>query len=258
MKNKFYKTDNIVNFYKTHRRSWDELYSSEKWIFEHVAKDNNGSFGSILDVGCAVGGLGLSLSEKYEIESYTGIDINEQAILQAQKEKHKFPMECSFEYGDIIDYSEEGENQFDIVTSLSCADWNVDTSSIVESCWKKVKSGGYFIISLRLTPKEGVNDIKKSYQKIVFDNNKESGDEETANYVVFNIDDAITMFNSFIPHIWELTSYGYWGEPSSTAVTLYEKLVFAVFAAKKAVDGTIATKYELHLPSSLIKKEDWS
>ena len=33
----------------------------------------------VLDLGCACGGLGLALKEKFQIKDYTGIEINYQA-----------------------------------------------------------------------------------------------------------------------------------------------------------------------------------
>src|SRR5438132_1104500 len=79
-----YRTSNIARFYAEHRRRWDEFYPSERWIFERVASDH-GQIGRVLDVGCAAGGLGDALAERFDsLQSYTGIDINVTAVESAR------------------------------------------------------------------------------------------------------------------------------------------------------------------------------
>ena len=40
---------------------------------------------SVLDIGCACGGLGIVLKEKFNIDNYTGIEINHQAANYAKQ-----------------------------------------------------------------------------------------------------------------------------------------------------------------------------
>lgn len=227
-KNIAYKSQELVKFYSKHRKKWNEFYPSERRVLEKVYKDT-GNFGDVLDVGCACGGLGFALSARFNIRSYTGIDINRESIRWAQKAK-ELSISSRFVHGDIIKPCLSGN--FDTVVSFSCADWNIETDKIIKSCWKKVKAGGYLIISLRLTPGNGINDIRKSHQYINF-----SGKEnkpEIANYVVFNFKEALKTFKKLSLSPALIGAYGYWGKPSPTAATPFKKLIFAVFYIRKS------------------------
>ena len=100
-------------------------------------------------------------------------------------------------------------------------------------------------MSLRLTNKESINDIDKSYQYIDFFN--KNSKKEKANYVIFNINDAFNMFNNLSPKASEVNAYGYYGTPSSTASTPYGKLLFAVFAIKKDISNECNIKLNFPL-----------
>lgn len=243
-KNIRYNSGEIVSYYSKSRTKWNEFYPSERWVFERISMER--SLGSILDVGCACGGLGMALNERFSIESYTGVDVNKDAILWA-KQCCKLTVPSRFMIEDILNTKDV--DFFDLVVSLSCADWNVETDSIIDKCWKHVKDGGYLVMSLRLTNLSGVNDIERSYQMINF-----SGKEvipEKANYVVFNFKDALQKLMRLHPRL--IGAYGYWGIPSQTACTPFKKLVFSVFYIKKEdnFEENEDIMTELHLPSQL-------
>lgn len=241
-KNIRYKSREIVRFYSNNRHKWDEFYLSERWVFERMAVTER-TLGDVLDVGCACGGLGAVLSSRFIINSYTGIDINKDAVDWAGKNQ-KLSVKTTFISGDII--KQRLNTLYDTVVSLGCADWNIETNKIIKTCWDRVRDGGYFIVSLRLTRKKGLNDIRKSYQHINFSGNKKK--PEIANYVVFNFKEAFEMIKRLTPCPQLIGAYGYWGKPSHTAVTPFSKLVFAVFYVKKsskAIDQDIKTEFNL-------------
>ena len=124
-----FKSKQIVTYYANNRKSWLELYPSERWVFEKIAGENK-SLGCVLDVGCACGGLGAALCEKFTFSSYVGIDIHKGSIAWA-KEHARLPIPATFMAGDIVDQDQGG--MFDVVVSLSCADWNIETNKIIES-----------------------------------------------------------------------------------------------------------------------------
>jgi len=246
-----YETTQIAQFHSAHRSRWDDFYPSERWVIEHIA--GQGRLGRVLDIGCAAGGLGLALGRHFEIASYTGVDINRAAIEAAEARRHLFPMPARFHCADILEARDIGE-PFDTVVNLSCADWNVESEAIINASWERVAEGGWLIISLRLTNQPGINDFSRSYQIIRYDGSKQNGTER-ANYVVFNVADALDMFASLTPAASDLIGYGYWGRPSHTAVTPYENLVFAVFGAGKSRAGVAGDmKTELRLPLSLFAR----
>jgi SAM-dependent methyltransferase len=222
-----YKSKEIQEYYSCNRNGWEDLYPSERWVFTKLA-GKKGFLGDVLDVGCACGGLGAALSQKFRLTSYTGVDINEEAIVWAAKEQ-KLAIPTVFLAGDIVQLALT--DVYDLVVSLSCADWNIESQKILEACWDRVKPGGYFVVSLRLTDGTGINDLATSYQYINFSGR--AVDREKANYVVFNFAEILRLMKSFqVPPV-AIGAYGYWGKPSATAVTPFERLVFAVFYLKK-------------------------
>ncbi|MDP2939796.1 MAG: radical SAM protein [Candidatus Omnitrophota bacterium] len=157
-KNIIFNSKQLLEFYSCNRQKWEEFYPSEKWVFEKIAKDNK-IFGDVLDVGCACGGLGVALSNRFILNSYTGVDIHKDVIGWAKGEQ-KLTITANFICGDVVNL--DINRQYDTVVSLSCADFNIETNTIIKKCWSFVKPGGYFIASLRLTDKKGINNIQRS------------------------------------------------------------------------------------------------
>lgn len=246
-KNIRYSSDEILKFYSASRQSWDELYPSERRVFEIVG-GKKASLGDLFDVGCACGGLGKALSERFKLNSYTGIDIHKPSIDWAKSHCGlKWP--ATFIAGDIIEHAPKAS--YDTVVSLGCADWNVETAKIITACWKGVKPGGHLIISLRLTPGTGINDIAKSYQMINFSGRDEK--PETANYVVLNYKEATETLKALSPRPELIGAYGYWGKPSSMAVTPFEKIVFSVFYLRRGLSESKDTLMDIDLPKDAVQ-----
>lgn len=250
-----YTTDEIARYYGTHRTTWDDFYPSERWIFERIGQQD-ASLGDVLDVGCAAGGLGAALGERFLLDYYVGIDVNCQAIEVARRETSRcLKNDHRFICGDILEAGRLPRKSFDMVVSLSCADWNVQTDAIIAACWKYVKRGGHLVLTLRLSPRPSIRDFEKSYQYIYFLDRrpKSPGDAQKAPYVVFNVKDAFSLLNVLEPRPERIVAYGYWGNPSETARTPYDRLCFTALAVKKARTGRKGgvTTGELHVPIDL-------
>ncbi len=245
-----FKTDGILNIFDGYRDKWEDFYPSERWAFEKLA-GHSGSLGRVLDIGCALGGLGLAISNKFNVEEYVGVDINQQAIDKAKSMISKFSIPVRFECEDILKMTTLERESFDTVVSLSCADWNINTNEIINRCWEHVRPGGSFVISIRLTSNQGINDITKSNQPV--SNDDQGNVLEFANYVVFNWWDFLHLIERFIPRPSLVSGYGYWGKPATDAVTPYKKLVFAVFIIRKSTgdETTKEINTELFLPLNL-------
>jgi len=249
LENVRYQTEKLVAFYAQHRCTWADFYPSERWIIERIAKDRNGDLGRVLDVGCAVGGFGRALGEKFKVARYVGVDVNAQCIDAAKATAKDFRFPAEFHCQDIVEH--RAGSEFDLVASLSCADWNLDPMGILSACWSQVAPGGRLILSLRLTPGKTVNDVSRSYQRVRFDGSAGGSSDEVANYVVFNIADALRIMMSFAPSPKSLLSYGYWGKPSASAATPYERLLFTVFAIEKG-GATEVPALEAHWPADAL------
>lgn len=241
-KNIAYQTEELRRFFETNRVKWDQFYESEKKIISNLNLD---SYSEILDIGCGCGGLGLALKEKFGVKKYTGVDIN-SIVTDAAKMMNP---EASILNDDILDLvgSNDLKKEYDIAFSLSCVDWNMRFSDMLEAAWNFVKPGGYFISTFRLTLDQGCCDLKRSYQYINYEGFLEG---EIAAYVVLNAKDIFEQCKSFQPS--EINAYGYWGKPSSTAITPYEKLCFVAFSIRKAPkEGFQELRFNLNLPQEI-------
>ena len=245
-----YLSEEIGSFYSTNRVKWNQFYNSEKIIFEKIFSQSD-SIKTILDVGCACGGLGQALNERFGILNYAGIDINKSAIEHAKTIHDSFPFKSNFLCGDILESNESiDNNKYDLVTSLSCADWNTETKKILEKCWSLTADNGYFIFSFRLTNQKSLSNISEGFQYVHFGNvSTLKGNEEIAPYVVTNINEVFKILNSFIPKPLKTFAFGYWGSPSELAVIPYDKIVHSVFAIQKSKNqNIISTLAEIILP----------
>jgi SAM-dependent methyltransferase len=242
-KNIVYQTDQIARYFAQNRISWVQFYESERQTIKQLQLGNQHT---VLDVGCGCSGLGIALREQFGVEYYTGVEINAAAAKAGRAINPK----VNIINGDILDLSKNSlkDKQFDVVFSLSCVDWNVRFSDTLATVWNHVLPGGYLVATFRLTPNDGCNDIGKSYQYINYDGIKEG---ELASYVVLNAKTLIDDLVSFDPS--EINSHGYWGTPSATAVTPYDKLCFAAFSVKKRLLFEEETlRFNLNLPEDIL------
>lgn len=243
MQNIHYLTPEIERFYREHRTRWTEFYESERVVLERIGL---GPGSSALDVGCGCGGLGLALRERFGITDYTGIEINAQAARTASA----LNPDARVVHGDILTLPDSalGARKFDVVISFGCIDWNVRFADMLRAAYSFVRPGGFFVSSFRLTAEATVNDIARSHQYINFAGEKKG---ERACYVVSNAGELCRDLKALAPA--RITGYGYWGTPSATAVTPFEKICFAVLALQRGTAGSGAnTAIELDLPPEIM------
>ncbi len=223
MSNIAYQTPEIARHYSRARRTWADLYPSEQWGLDRVIP----RWGmTVLDVGCAAGGLLHALRERWQGDiDYTGVDINAEAIATGRDD------DATFICGDICEMPSLREGGFDLVTALGTADWNVETKKMIEACWANVGEGGQLVVSLRLTTEQTVSDIARSYQPIWFGDGDPPADCERAVYGVYNTDEATEMLRALHPA--KIETHGYWGKPSPTACTPFNRVLFTVFVVTR-------------------------
>ena len=234
MTNLAYKSTKFSKTYSSHRISWQEFYESEKNILSQLPFTTDDS---VLDLGCACGGLSLALKEEFKVINYTGIDINLPAIEQGRILN---PL-AKLHHGDILDSQFDILGTFDKVVSLSCIDWNIEYDLMINRAWQFVSQGGYLIISIKITDQPSVKDVHTAYQQI--------DDDEVAQYTVINIKEFMEKLYSFTPSV--IIADGYWGSVKSNTTLPYNKVCFSVFAVKKSNDQSLTTK--LNLPMEILK-----
>jgi SAM-dependent methyltransferase len=237
-RNVTYQTGELVRYFALNRIKWSQFYESERVIIGELSLD---SHNAILDIGCGCGGLGLALRERFGVKDYTGVEINRLAADAGQVMNPGAHILC----GDILELSQSDLRGrfFNVVFSLSCVDWNVRFSEMLAAAWDHVLPGGHLVATFRLSDSDGCNDINRSYQYINFDGIREG---ERASYVVLNARSLIQRLISFDPG--EISAYGYWGAPSGTAVTPYQRLCFAAFSIRKRIGNHSSLQFRLNLP----------
>lgn len=223
-KNISYKSRNISDYFSRNRVSFDSFYESEKEILSSVDWFDGIS---ILDVGCGCGGLGLALNKKFGVFNYKGIDIHSESIKIAINTNSIVGF--SFENVDFMKFNASKCN-FDVVTSLSCVDWNLETDAMISKCWSAVKPGGAFIATFRLAQNSN-SDNRSSYQYINYNGKKEG---ELAPYVVLSYEDIFDLGKKF--NASKIKMSGYFREPSEVAVTSYNELFFCCVLFQKHQD----------------------
>ena len=238
-----YQTDQLARYFTSNRVTWEQFYESERAIIGQLRPDARQR---ILDIGCGCGGLGLALRDRFGVEHYTGVEINPLAVEAGRVMNPAAEFLC----GDILDLSRDvlRGTSYDVVFSLSCVDWNVRFSDMLAAAWSLVAPGGSLVATFRLAIGEGCDDMEKSYQYINCDGRLEG---ERAAYVVLDARTLIRLLESFSPA--SIRAVGYWGSPSATAVTPFEKLCFAAFSIqKRADDDATAPRLELGLPPDVL------
>jgi SAM-dependent methyltransferase len=240
-KNAVYATDQIARYFAKNRVRWAQFYESERVIISRLGINHTDS---ILDIGCGCGGLGLALDEQFGVHEYTGVEINSQAAEAARAMNAGARILC----GDILDLrnGELHARRFDVVFSLSCVDWNMQFVEMLGAAWEFVRPRGYLVATFRLTDKEGCNDRQRSYQYINFAGIREG---EIASYVVLNAGYLLQTLGRFSPAA--IDAFGYWGAPSATAVTPYERLCFCAFAIRKRDGDSGDLRLTLDLPPEI-------
>lgn len=241
MKNIVYTTDRLARYFSNNRVAWPQFYESERVIIEQLALRSDAQ---VLDVGCGCGGLGLALRERFGVRNYTGVEINAAAAETGRS----MNADARIMNGDILDLSqtELRGRLFDVVFSLSCVDWNVRFADMLAAAWSHVRPGGHLVGTFRLTDGDGCNDITRSFQHINYEGMRE-GDH--AAYVVVNARELMWDLRRF--DATEIRAYGYWGVPSVTAITPYDRLCFSAFSVRKRTAGSEALHLDLNLPAGI-------
>jgi SAM-dependent methyltransferase len=236
-----YRTDQLARFFVRNRVTWEQFYESERVIIEKLNLDGHRT---VLDIGCGCGGLGLALRERFGVRRYTGVDINPQAAAAGSAMNPDARIVC----GDILELRKDelGADGFDLVISLGCIDWNVCFDEMLATAWSLVVPGGHLVVTVRLTEGEGCNDFSRSYQYINYDMVREG---ERAAYIVVNARSLLRRLRDFQPG--EIRGFGYWGPPSKTAVTPYERLCFSAFSLRKRTEPSGECIVDLDLPPEI-------
>ena len=248
-RNYVYRTPELAKHYSHQRASWSDFYPSERAVIERLEL---GAGSRVIDMGCACGGLGVALRERFEVVDYWGVDINSECIERA-------PTVCphgQFVAGDFLDITERLPRDFDLAASLGCADWNVQTEDLLRALFAHVKVGGHLLYSCRLSQDQPRSPgVTCAAQDIVFDEDVgASACPEEAPYKVYRLEQVLGLLLGLGP-VREIIAHGYFGDVPKTVKGLPWKRVFYLVCAVERASEDGPPRLRLNVDPGLLVGE---
>lgn len=120
----------------------------------------------ILDIGCGDAQQIANQLQSFNIFSYTGYDLSEQAIQFAKKNTEKLNCQVEFELGSMETLIKADSNKYNILYSSFAIHHLTDEikSDFIRDCYNKLEEEGLFIlIDIKRQPGQSREDYKKSY-----------------------------------------------------------------------------------------------
>ena len=210
--NAYNDSNSSIKYWQNNRNSLKDLYPSEKYFLEGILQDVD----LVLDVGCAAGGGFNFCREANESVKYTGIDISKK-LIEIAGEKYK--------KGSFFHYDGHGipfkDNSFGLVYSFGVMHHLVHYENMIEQMINKSKR--YILFDLRLSYNKTLNNPKKFFQKVYFENKVEN------NFVIPYIVININTFKNFIKDVFDDTNYrievfGYYRKPTRLSNIPYKSI----------------------------------
>ena len=233
-----FETPYFLDYYAGYRHQYSDLFESEKVFFDDFGVRDS----SILDVGCARGGMYQIFNERLGPVNYTGIDISPEMIRQAKIDNPGVAF--SVYDGVTLPYAAD---QFDRVLSLGTTVHDPEYTTLIHEGYRVARNVYFF--DIRLTDKAPtLADVSRGYVQ--------DGSDAPYPYVIASVEDFATCLKNLNPAPSRIRGYGYWGAPNAetTVPKEYEKICLATFMIyKPAPEQTAATSpsVELNLPVSL-------
>lgn len=222
-----YQAGGVAEYYHKVRFHWDEFFESERIFMEKVFSDPKYKDAKIIDIGCGCGGLGNALVEKFSINNYTGLDINQIEIDWAN-ENNKLNIEHEFICKDILELDESVK--YDVGLTIGCLEVLIEPEETLKKIYSLIKSGGACVITSRVTNLPTINNPDKNYQKDIITG------EKAANYPIFNISEFLRLLTDLSPRPKSIEMYGYWCTPASNTVCEYDRFCGAAFLFEKPLE----------------------
>ncbi len=215
--NKAWSSKKIVSYFYNNRSTFNSLYKGEKYLISKYVKKND----TVLDIGCAQGGLFKILKKKFGNIDYTGLDFNKEMINLAKKkiDKKNFFLFKGKNYYSFF------KKKFDVVIIFGILHLNPNWKSILINAYKVAKKRVLF--DLRFASNQNSN--LKNYLSLNFDNKKSK--KFAIPYLLLEKKEIIKFLkDKFRNSIFD--NYSYAGKPSKYS-SIESKIVFANFCLKK-------------------------
>jgi ubiquinone/menaquinone biosynthesis C-methylase UbiE len=214
--NKAWSSKKIVSYFYNNRSTFNSLYKGEKYLISKYVKKND----TVLDIGCAQGGLFKILKKKFSNIDYTGLDFNKEMINLAKKkiDKKNFFLFKGKNYYSFF------KKRFDVVIIFGILHLNTNWKSILINAYKVAKKKVLF--DLRFASNQNSN--LKNYLSLNFDNRSK---KFSIPYLLVEKKETIKFFKDKFRNS-TIDNYSYTGKPSKYS-SIQSKIVFANFCLKK-------------------------
>lgn len=214
--NKAWSSKKIVSYFYNNRSTFNSLYKGEKYLITKYVKKND----TVLDIGCAQGGLFKILKKKFSNINYTGLDFNKEMINLAKKkiDKKKFFLFKGKNYYSFF------KKRFDVVIIFGILHLNTNWKSILINAYKVAKKKVLF--DLRFASNQNSN--LKNYLSLNFDNRSK---KFLIPYLLVKKKETLKFFKDKFRNS-TIDNYSYTGKPSKYS-SIQSKIVFANFCLKK-------------------------
>jgi 2-polyprenyl-3-methyl-5-hydroxy-6-metoxy-1,4-benzoquinol methylase len=211
-----------IEFYETRRSTTEDIYPSEWFFLEGLLVEGI----SVLDIGCALGGLASVLSERLTRFEYTGVDISESMIERA---KQKYPTHrfCVIEEADLSILADE---KFDLVVCLGVLHLSRKWRELISAAWNRAD---VFLLDLRETADATVEDETISYYQM--DTLPRTGGATHLPYNIINSAEALATLIELCAGATGLRHYGYLADVSTAAVTPIKMVMMNTYQIDKRI-----------------------
>lgn len=210
-----------VEFYETRRAITQDIYPSE-WLF---LKELLAEGISVLDVGCAVGGLASVLSEHLARFNYTGVDISRDMIGRA-RQKHPGHR---FHVIEETDLSVLADDRFDLVVCLGVLHLSRQWRELLAAVWARAER--CLLLDLRETSGATVEDETVSYYRV--GTLLQTDTLARLPYNIINSAEALGTLIDLCAGAVGFQHYGYLASPSSAAVTSTKEVMMNTYRIDK-------------------------
>jgi len=217
---KAWSSKEIVKFFKNNRSTFDSLYKGEKYLLsKYVTK----SF-TILDIGCAQGGMYRILKNKFKNIDYTGVDFNRKMITLAKK---KYP-QTKFYHLSNVDYLSFFKKKFDVVIIFGILHLNSNWKDIIKAAYKVARN--FILFDLRCVLNLNKLETLKNYINLDL---KRKSKKFQIPYIVLEKKLVLSYFRKIFKDC-KIDNYNYAGKASKYS-NIKSKIIFSNYCLKKNV-----------------------
>jgi SAM-dependent methyltransferase len=215
--------ESILNFFEKKRLTTSEIYPSEWFFLKDKIKDNI----SMLDIGCAKGGMANVLAENLNVFDYIGVDINPQMIAAA---KARHPRH-TFHQIKEEDYSILKNQQFDLVLCLGILHLHETWRNTIKEAWRHTKN--CLILDLRETHLPSIENKSIAYFKMDFENVDNPTTDFILPYNIINSGESLTIINEICHDASRIAHYGYTQALSGLTVSPIKTVMANVYCIER-------------------------